>query len=402
MVYNFDEPVARQGTNSVKYDSRKDIFGREDIIPMWVADMDFKCPPPIIEALKKRLDHEILGYTLRRDEYYTSLQDWLQKRYSWTVKKEWISFSPGIVPALNICVLAYTQPGDKIIIQPPVYFPFFNAVTDHGRKLVLNQLSEKDGYWSFDLSDLEQKAAKGAKMLIMSNPHNPVGRAWKEDELEELAGICRKHGLIILSDEIHSDLVLPGNKHTVMASLSGDIADITITCMAPSKTFNIAGLSTSSMIISNKELKEQFDDMIGSLHISGGNIFGTEASIAAYSEGGQWLDELLVYINNNIDYVIDRLGSTGMIKPVRPEATYMIWLDCRDMGMEPDELNDFFIEKASVGMSPGPIFGQGGDGYMRMNIACPLGTVKKAVDNIEKALSVLQDKNNSLSKLRHR
>ncbi|MDZ7738343.1 MAG: PatB family C-S lyase [Bacteroidales bacterium] len=396
MKYNFDEPVARQGTNSVKYDSRKDIFGTEDLIPMWVADMDFKCPPAIIEALKKRLDHEILGYTIRRDEYFTSLQDWLQKRYSWNVKKEWISFSPGIVPALNICVLAYTQPGDKIIIQPPVYFPFFNAVTDHGRELVLNQLSEKDGYWSFDLADLEQKAAEGAKMLILSNPHNPVGRAWKGDELKELAGICRKYGLIILSDEIHSDLVLPGNKHTVMASLSGDIADITITCMAPSKTFNIAGLSTSSMIISNKELKEQFDTMIGSLHITGGNIFGTEASIAAYSQGSEWLDELLVYINNNIDYVIDSLGSTGMIKPIRPEATYMIWLDCRNMGMGTDELNKFFIEKASVGMSAGAIFGPGGEGYMRMNIACPLDTVKKAVDNIEKALSALQG-NNSLS-----
>ncbi len=388
MKYNFDEPVARQGTNSVKYDSRKDIFGREDIIPMWVADMDFKCPPAIIDALRERLDHEILGYTLRREEYYTSLQDWLQKRYSWTVKKEWISFSPGIVPALNICVLAYTEPGDKIIIQPPVYFPFFNAVTDHGRELVLNQLSEKDGYWGFDLEDLEQKAAKGAKMLILSNPHNPVGRAWKEDELEELAGICRKYGLIILSDEIHSDLVLPGNKHTVMASLQNDIADITITCMAPSKTFNIAGLSTSSMIISNNKLKEQFDAMISSLHISGGNIFGTEASIAAYSQGGQWLDELLLYINNNIEYVIDSLGSTGMIKPIRPEATYMIWLDCRDMGMEPDELNSFFIEKASLGMSPGAIFGPGGEGYMRINIACPMETVKKAVDNIEKALRV--------------
>ncbi|MFP4489790.1 MAG: MalY/PatB family protein [Bacteroidales bacterium] len=395
MKYNFDEPVARQGTNSVKYDSRKDIFGTEDIIPMWVADMDFRCPPAVIEALRKRLDHEILGYTLRREEYFTSLQDWLQKRYSWTVKKEWISFSPGIVPALNICVLAYTEPGDKIIIQPPVYFPFFNAVTDHGRELMLNQLSEKDGYWGFDLEDLEQKAAKGAKMLILSNPHNPVGRAWKEDELEELAGICRKYGLIILSDEIHSDLVLPGNKHTVMASLTDPIADITITCMAPSKTFNIAGLSTSSMIISNKELKKQFDDMINSLHITGGNIFGTEASIAAYSQGGQWLDELLVYINNNIDYVIDSLGSTKMIKPIRPEATYMIWLDCRDMGMEPDELNRFFIEKASVGMSPGAIFGMGGEGYMRMNIACPMETVKKAVDNIEKALSVLQGNNNS-------
>ncbi len=389
MVYNFDEPVARQGTNSVKHDSRKDVFGTEDLIPMWVADMDFNCPPAIIEALKKRLDHEILGYTVRHDEYFSSIQYWLQEKHSWTVKKEWISFSPGIVPALNICTLAFSRPGDKIIVQPPVYFPFFSAVTDHGRELLLNQLSEKDGYWSFDLEDLEQKASEGAKMLILSNPHNPVGRAWKEDELEELAGICRKHGLIILSDEIHSDLVLPGNKHTVMASLQNDIADITITCIAPSKTFNIAGLSTSSMIISNKELKEQFDTMIGSLHISGGNIFGTEASIAAYSQGGRWLDELLLYISKNIDYVIDRLSSTGVIKPVRPEATYMIWLDCRDMGMGPDELNSFFIEKASVGMSPGKIFGPGGDGYMRMNIACPLDTVKKAVDNIEKALSVL-------------
>lgn len=392
MTYNFDEPVARQGTNCVKYDLRKDIFGTADIIPMWVADMDFNSPPFIIDALRKRLGHEVLGYTLKGEEYFSSITGWMSRRHSWQIKDDWISFSPGIVPAINICILAYTQPGDKVIIQPPVYFPFFNAVTDHGRRLVYNQLITEQGIWKIDFDDLEQKAAEGAKMLILSSPHNPVGRSWKRDELKRLAEICLQHGLIIISDEIHSDLVLPGHNHIPLAGISDSIADITLTCMAPSKTFNIAGLSTSSMIISNPELKKKFDATINSLHISGGNIFGTEASVAAYSQGDRWLDELLVYIKNNIDHVVSRLSAQNLIKPVYPEATYMIWLDCRAMKMGPDELNNFFVSGASVGLSEGSVFGPGGEGFMRMNIACPLSTVNKALDNIENALSKLKIK----------
>jgi len=386
MTYNFDEPVDRQGTSCVKYDSRKDVFGTDSVIPMWVADMDFKSPPFVIEALRQRLDHEILGYTIRREEYFSSLRKWVERRHSWEINEDWISFSPGIVPALNICTLAYTDRGDGIIIQPPVYFPFYNAVTDHGRRLVYNQLIENDGKWEIDFGKLKKKASEGARMLFLCNPHNPVGRSWTKHEMETIAGICADNNILIISDEIHSDLVLPPYRHTPLACLSPDIADITLTCMAPSKTFNLAGLSTSSMIISNPELKKKFDSIIESLHISGGNIFGTEASIAAYTHGDEWLDSMLDYININVEYVVKELQKTKLIRPVPPEATYMIWLDCREMGMDTGELNKFFIYKAGVGMSKGTVFGPGGEGFMRMNIACPLDTLKRAIDNIKNAL----------------
>ncbi len=390
MVYNFDEPVARQGTSCVKYDSRKDVFGTDSVIPMWVADMDFKSPPFIITALRKRMEHEILGYTVRRKEYFSSLVEWISRRHNWNINMDWISFSPGVVPALNICTLAYTRPGDKIIIQPPVYPPFFRAVTDHNRKLLYNKLKEDNGTWNLDLKDLERKADEGARMIILSNPHNPVGRAWKANELRQMGEICLKKGIVIISDEIHSDLILPGHKHIPLASLSEEIADLTITCMAPSKTFNIAGLSTSSMIISNPELKKKFDTEIESLHIKGGNIFGNEASIAAYTQGDEWLGDMLDYVKRNVEYVLSRFRDNEFITPVPPEATYMIWLDCRKMEMDPAELNKFFINEAAVGLSDGSAFGPGGEGFMRMNLACPLDTVKRAINNIEKALSKLR------------
>lgn len=392
MAYNFDIPVSRQGTSCVKYDSRKEVFGTDKVLPMWVADMDFSCPPCIIEALKKRLDHEILGYTVRREEYFSSLRRWVKRRHSWQIENNWISFSPGIVPALNICILAYTSPGDRVFIQPPVYFPFFSAITDHGRIPVHNRLIEEEGQWKMDFDDLELKAAAGARMLILCNPHNPVGRAWTAGELERLADICLRHDILILSDEIHSDLVLPGYKHIPLAGLSEKVASSTITCMAPSKTFNIAGLSTSSVIISKPDLKEKFDKVIQSLHITGGNIFGTEASISAYTFGDQWLDEMLAYVNRNIEYVLEKFHDNRFISPVPPEATYMIWLDCRAMGMGAGELSDFFVSQAAVGMSEGSVFGPGGEGFMRMNVACPFATVKEAVENIENALLKLADK----------
>lgn len=388
MRYNFDKPVDRQGTNCVKYDLRKEVFGSDKVIPMWVADMDFLTPPFIIDAIKERLKHEILGYTVRRDEYFETLGSWTERHYGWKIDKEWILFSPGIVPAVNICTLAYTKPGDSIIVQPPVYFPFFGAVKDHGRKLLFNRLKETDGRYYFDFDDLRKKAERGAKMLILSNPHNPVGRAWNKDELSELAEVCLEYNIIIISDEIHSDLVLPGFKHLPIASLSEKIASSTITCYAPSKTFNLAGLSTSSVVISDNKLREKFRKQIDSLHISGGNIFGTEASIAAYSKGEEWLGQLLDYIAKNVKLVVEKLNSDDLpLKAVIPEATYMIWLDCRKMKMDGKELNEFFINKAGIGMNEGSMFGPGGEGYMRMNLACPTSILEKALDKIVKAIN---------------
>jgi len=391
MIRNFDEPVAREGTNCIKYDLREDTFGSKDVIPMWVADMDFKTPDFIISSLRERINHEIYGYSFRPPEYYSSIIEWVKLKHKWQIERDWICFSPGIVPALNFCTLAFTQPGDKIIVQPPVYFPFFSAVEAHGRCLVYNQLKETDGKWEMNLDSLIATIDEKTRMIIISNPHNPVGRVWSPEELLRLAEICLANNILVLSDEIHSDLVLPGYVHTPFASLSEKIADITITFIAPSKTFNLAGLSTSSVIISNHTLRKSFTRIVDNLHVGNGNIFGTIASISAYTNGHQWLGDLLGYIDNNIDFVADYC--TKMIPeiiPVMPEATYMIWLDCRKFGMSGKELQSFFIKSAGVGMNEGSTFGPGGEGFMRMNVATPHKNVMKAMEQIEKAVSVLR------------
>jgi len=391
MMWNFDEPTPREGTNCIKYDRREEVFGKKDIIPMWVADMDFNTPDFITSALRDQLKHEIFGYSFRPPEYYSSIIDWIKCRHNWNVEKEWIIYTPGIVPALNFCTLAFTQPGDKIIVQPPVYFPFFSAVETHGRTLVYNQLKEENGKWEMDFESLVNSIDPKTRMIIISNPHNPVGRVWTPEELKILAGICLKNNILILSDEIHCDLILPGFSHTPVALLSPEIAENTITCIAPSKTFNLAGLSTSSVIISNPALRRSFNRIVDSLHIGSGNIFGTAASVAAYTYGHQWLDALLDYIDHNVDFVQDYcLKMIPEIIPVQPEATYMIWLDCRKIGMNGKELQNFFVNKAGIGMNEGLTFGPGGEGFMRMNLGTTHQTVIKAMEQIEKAVSSIR------------
>jgi cystathionine beta-lyase len=391
MKWNFDEEVSREGTDCVKYDLRKETFGSEDIIPMWVADMDFKTPDFIISALRKRLEHEIMGYSFRPVEYFRSISSWLLKKHNWEIEDEWVCFCPGIVPALNLCTLAFTRPGDSVIIQPPVYIPFFSAVENHGRNLIYNQLIEADSKWVMDLDSLKDSITSDTKMIIISNPHNPVGRSWSHDELTSLGEICLKNNILILSDEIHCDLTLPGFHHTPVARLSDKIAEITVTCIAPSKTFNLAGLSTSSVIISNPVLRKYFNSKTEHLHIGNGNIFGTVASIAAYSYGYEWLDNLLDYLNQNAGYVTDYCrDNIPEIVPVKPEATYMIWLDCRKLGMTGEELHDFFVHKAKVGLNEGSAFGPGGDGFMRMNLGTTRQRIRKAMEQIEKAVATLR------------
>jgi cystathionine beta-lyase len=387
MNWNFDEDVSREGTDCIKYDRRLEVFGSRDLIPMWIADMDFRTPDFIISALRERVEHEVMGYSFRPPEYYKSIKSWQQKRHGWNIDEEWICFSPGVVPALNLCTLAFTRPGDSVIIQPPVYSPFFPAVENHGRNLVFNQLIEENGRWTMDFDSLAKSARQNVKMIIISNPHNPVGRAWTKDELEQLADICLKNEILIISDEIHCDLILPGYKHTPIAALSEKAADITVTCIAPSKTFNLAGLSTSSLIISNPVLRKYFRSKIEHLHIEHGNIFGTVASVAAYTYGHQWLDGLMVYLNDNVQFVIDFCRKyIPEIVPVMPEATYMIWLDCRGLGLNSSELGAFFVKKARVGLNDGSSFGPGGEGFMRMNLATSRGKLIKAFDQIRKAV----------------
>jgi cystathionine beta-lyase len=387
MTYNFDEIISRDNTDCVKFDLKKQLFGSDDLIPMWVADMDFKTPDFIVNAIKDRVDHPIFGYPIKPESYFTSQINWLKERHQWEVQKEWIQFCQGVVPALNLIVHAYTNPGDKIIVQPPVYFPFFSAIKNNHRVQVDNPLINKDGRFSFDFDDLEKKIDTTTRILFLCHPHNPGGRSWTIEELTKLAEICIKKDILIISDEIHSDLVLPGYKHIPAASLSEEISDRVITCIAPSKTFNIAGLGSSSVIISNPMLRKKFNDIVESIHIGMGNIFGITASIAAYTHGETWLKEVMEYIQGNVDLVVDFCKlRIPKIKPMIPEATYLIWLDCRELGLKGQELKRFMIEEAKVGFNDGPTFGHGGEGFQRMNVGCPRSVVREALKQMERAV----------------
>lgn len=387
MNYNFDEIVDRSNTSCIKWDYVKEFLGEGDLLPMWVADMDFKTPDFIVRAVKERTNHEIFGYSMRPKGYYQSIVDWVKDRHAWEIEKDWIVFSPGVVPAVNFAVLAFTQPGDEIIVQPPVYFPFFNAVTDHKRKLGYNQLHFDNGHYSMNFDDLKRKISSQTKMIILSNPHNPVGRAWTEKELRELAEICIKNKILIISDEIHSDLVFKPNRHCVMSKLSREIADHTITMMAPSKTFNLAGMSTSSVIISNPELRKSFKTTLDSFHLGLGNIFGAVASEAAYMNGKDWLDQMLDYVKGNIDLVDDFLkNQLPHVKMVQPEATYMVWLDFRELNLTRKDLNELILSKAKLGLNDGEVFGPGGEGFHRMNLACPRSYVVTAMNQLKAAV----------------
>jgi cystathionine beta-lyase len=386
MYSNFDERVRRENTDCYQYDLRKKYFGTDDIIPMWVADMDFKSPEFITAAMEKRLSHGIYGYTFRSNSFYESVIKWLKTRHGWKIKKEWIEFSPGIVPALNLAVLAFTRPGDKVIVQPPVYFPFFSAIKNHGRVIVENKLKLRGGRYYMDYRDLESKIDGRVKMMILCSPHNPTGNVWTREELVKLGDICLNNNILMLSDEIHSDLVLRGHRHIPTASLGKNIARNTITFIAPSKTFNLAGLSTSVVISSNMKLLRRFSEIMDHVHVGSGNIFGNIATEAAYNFGHEWLMQLMDYLQGNIDFVINYLSrNIPLIKPVIPEATYLLWLDCRKLGMDRRQLKKFFIEKAKLGLSDGPVFGKGGSGFQRMNIGCPREKIKMALHRLNKA-----------------
>lgn len=312
----------------------------------------------------------------------------MKRRFDWEIKEEWISFTPGVVSALNFGVLSLTEPGQKVIIQTPVYAPFFKVVRNHNRQLVINELKLQNGRYVMDLNNLQSQIDKDTKAIILCSPANPAGRVWEKDELLALGDICLKNNLLIISDEIHSDLILRGNKHLPLASLSKEIADITVTCMAPSKTFNIAGLASSVIIIPNHDLKQRFDMLPNSLDLNNGNLFGIEALQAAYAYGDEWLGQMLAYLDGNVDFLDSYLKEhLPMIKMIRPEGTYLVWLDCRDMKMTSQELRMFFIEEAKVGLNAGTDFGPGGEGFMRMNVGCPRAIIAEGLKRIEKAFA---------------
>jgi len=387
MKYNFDEIINRKNTNSVKYDMLKQYFGKDDLLPFWVADTDFKVPTCISDAIVKRANHEIYGYSFRGDDCIKSVQSWLKKRHDWNVPLIWISSSPGVVTALSLLLMSLTEKGDKIAVQPPVYHPFFHVVNDTERNLVYNPLIRTESSYEMDFENLKQLAKNGLKALLISNPHNPVGRVWNKNELLRLGEIARKYDFLIISDEIHQDLIYSDYKHIPLASLSEDLAQRTITCIAPSKTFNVAGLASSVIIIPNQKLKKQYEKLLSAMHLDSGNLFGHIAMHAGYENGEEWLKQLMDYLESNVNFVREYLkNNIPKIKLVEPEATYLLWLDCRELEISTEKLNKIFIDSAKVALNKGTTFGKEGEGYMRLNIGCSKSVLLEGLSKIKHAI----------------
>jgi cystathionine beta-lyase len=385
MSFDFDRIIPRVGTDALKWDGRRGVFGSEDVLPLWVADMDFAAPEAVTRALAARAAHPIYGYSLFSDAVYESLIHWLQERHGWQIERDWILMAPGVVPSLHAAVLAFAEAGEGVIVQPPVYSPFFSAVTTTGRRLIENPLAFQDGRYRIDFDHLERCAAD-ARLLLLCSPHNPVGRVWTEEELRELLRIARKHRLVVLSDEIHHDLVYPGQRHLPLAALADDPGDI-VTAVAPSKTFNIPGLGLSALVASDPARREKLRRAFDLLHVSGANPFSTTAFAAAYRNGAAWLDALMAYLAETRDEVIATLAREApAIRAVAPEGSYLLWLDCRELGMEDDALKRFFVEQARLGLSPGSLFGQGGSGFMRLNLGAPRSVIREATQRIVTAV----------------
>jgi len=385
--WSFDAIVNRENTGCRKWDGRKTVFGTDDVLPMWIADMDFQSPPAVIEALKKCAAHGVYGYPLHSETYYSAIMNWMEQRYGCPIEREWILDTPGVVPAINLAIQAFTRPCDKIIIQPPVYPPFYSTIVKNRRQVVENPLVVENGRYVMDFRDLEKKMQLGIKMLILASPHNPVGRIWTKDELQTLANLCLRHNVLILSDEIHGDFIFKGHRYIPMRSLSPEIARSTITCIAPSKSFNIAGLKTAVTIISNRKLRELFHDALEAIHIADGNIFGIAALEAAYRYGGEWLDDLQNYLEENSNFLTQFIkNNIPGIRMIKPEGTYLAWLDCQELGLTQPELRDFFVQKAKVGLNDGLAFGRQGEGFMRLNFGCPRETLRDGLERIEKAV----------------
>ncbi|MDP1896249.1 MAG: pyridoxal phosphate-dependent aminotransferase [Sulfurimicrobium sp.] len=387
MSFDFDRKIDRNGTASVKHDGRENYFGTADVLPMWVADMDFAAPEAVSRALAARAAHPVYGYTFYPDSLYQALIDWLKKRHGWQVERDWIIMVPGVVPSLHAAAMAFAAPGEAVVVQPPVYFPFFSAVTDTGRKLVLNPLRLENGRYTIDFEHLERCATEGARLLLLCSPHNPVGRVWRPEELREILRVARRHGMTVLSDEIHADLVYPGQRHTALATLAED-GDRLVTAIAPSKTFNIPGLGLSCLIAPDPAQRGALRKVFATLAIGHSNPFSIAAFEAAYREGEAWLDALLLYLRDNRDFVAAYLAEhLPAIELIQPEGTYLLWLDCRGLGMNDAELKEFFVNKARVGMNPGTVFGAGGSGFMRLNIGAPRQVLAEALARIRQAIA---------------
>lgn len=389
MKYNFDEIIDRINNRSSKYDERKKKFGTEDLIPLWVADMDFKTAQPIIDACKKKAEEGIWGYTSRPDSYFEAVKEWEKKRNGWDVDPKLMSWSLGVVPAMSAIINIFSKKGDKVMIQTPVYSEFYDITESLEREVVENQFLEKNGVWSIDFDDFE-KNVKTCSIFLLCNPHNPLGIVWKEEELKQMAELCIKHDVLIISDEIHSDLIFNGKKHTPTARISKEISEKVITCVSATKSFNLAGLQASTTIFPNLEMKEKFDKFWNGMDIHRNNAFSSVAMEAAYREGEEWLEQLLDYISGNFEFIKEYCEKNiPKIKPNIPDATYLVWLDCRELGMNNQQLREFMIYKAKIGLNEGCSFGRSLTGFMRLNAACPRGTLEAALKQLKEAVDLL-------------
>ena len=390
MKFNFDKIIDRTNNFSAKWSEMNKNFGTNDLLPMWVADMDFLTAPCVMEALKDRLEQGIFGYTTRPSSYNESIVNWLDNRFSWKINQEWLMFSPAVITSISLLIQNLTQKNDKIMIQEPVYSPFHNIVESNERSLVISPLVKlDDGSYVMDYEDIESKI-KDVKIFILCNPHNPVGRVWTREELTRLGEICLKHNVLVISDEIHSDIILKNHKHTPFASISKEFSENTITCMAPTKTFNLAGLQSSFLVISNPYYYEVMDKAFSILDIKRNNAFSLVATEAAYNYGEDWLYELIKYIEDNVDFAIDYIKNhIPQLKVKKPEGTYLLWVDFSNLNVDKKDLKNALINKGRIALSDGSSFGIGGDGYYRINLACPRSMVLEGLKRIEFAIKSL-------------
>lgn len=387
MQYNFDRVPERKGTNTFKWDSMEKLFGRNDLLPMWVADMDFPVPEGVRRSIENRARHGIFGYTFTPESAYQAVIDWMKHRHGWEIEREWLSLMPGVMPSVAFVIQAFTSPGDGVIVQPPVYYPFFSVVKANGREVLENPLQiDSDGKYLIDFAGLEEKLKQGGKILLLCTPHNPVGRVWTREELAETGRLCRKHGAIVLSDEIHADLVFPGVNHLPFPTVSGELRDISIVARAPSKSFNIPGLTISELIIPSERLRTRFSRYNRALFMHITNLFSTIALEAAYREGSEWLDHVLRYIEENIEFAGEWFGNNlPEVSFRKPEGTYLLWLDCRKTGLDAGESARRLKERGKIALNPGEMFGTGGEGFHRMNVACPRRLVEEGCRRIAAA-----------------
>lgn len=391
MKYDFDRIIDRSGTNALKYSVLKERYGRDDLLPLWVADMDFETPDFITDALRKRLDHSLFGYTSVPAELWDTIAKWVEDHHAWKVKKEWITYIPGVMKGVGSAINVFVRPDEKIIIQPPVYYPFRLVPQGNGREVVYNPLKRVEGgSYEMDFDNLAKVADDKCRLLILSNPHNPAGICWSRETLERLADFCYDRGIIVISDEIHSDLALFGNRHIPFATVSDKAAGISITFGAPSKTFNTAGIVNSYAIVPDDTLRRRFFKWLDANELSEPNVFSIIAIIAAFSKGEEWRRQLIAYIEDNVRFVEDYLKENiPCIKAVRPQASFLVWLDCRELGLDHKGLIDLFVNRARLALNDGEMFGQGGQGYMRLNVGAPRALVKQALDRLLLAVSGL-------------